>query len=121
VNDRRRINSPDLAIAFGKRLGGHIDKMIGDYVCAKVRHPSSGFSYARWNPATDAAFLNGAEKKQAGVHVDSDLARNPGFVEWSNASISALPSYGLHLPPWLSRGHSSQLIASNLFNKPASA
>jgi hypothetical protein len=89
---------PDLVIALGKRLSRHIDRVIGDYVVAKVHHPSAGFSYERWNPVIEAAFFKAAEKKRAAAHLHSDLVGNPNFVEWCETSRKTQPSHGLYLP-----------------------
>ena len=105
VNDLRRTNSCDRASVTSMGThSSHLHKILNCRRRGIFQQPAD----------------NANEKKQAGIHVDSDIAGNPDFAERTNASISALSLYGLHLPLWLSQGHSSQLKASNLLNKPAS-
>jgi hypothetical protein len=89
---------PDLIIAFGKRLSRHLNKVSGNCPVAKVHHPSTGFSYDRWNPVINAALAQAAQIKRTAVRSQNALPANLNFVEWYETSRRVLPSHGSHLP-----------------------
>ncbi|MFT4437883.1 hypothetical protein ACMX25_31530 [Caballeronia sp. 15715] len=89
---------PDLVIAFGKRLSRHLDKVSGNCAVAKVHHPSTGFSYNRWNPVINAALAQAAQIKRTAMRSQHKLPANLNFVEWYETSRKVLPSHGPHLP-----------------------
>jgi hypothetical protein len=89
---------PDLIIAFGKRLSRHIDKVCGNCPVAKVHHPSTGFSYDRWNPVINAAVLQAAQIMRTAAGSQNSLPANQKFVEWYETSRKVPPSHGSHLP-----------------------
>ena len=46
---------PDLVLVLGRALKNHVPPLPAHVTRCEIHHPSSGFSYARWNPVVAAA------------------------------------------------------------------
>jgi hypothetical protein len=92
---------PDVVIAFSKRLSPILQPLCGSVPLAMVHHPSTGFSYARWNPVIANAFDEADARRRSSSVGVCNLGQSPKYLAWYQASRKATPAHGPHLPPEL--------------------
>lgn len=84
---------PDLIICFSKRNGDRIRYLAGRVPVAVVNHPSSHFSYSKFNPV----IARHIEMVQSQKTLTLEFVNSVLFNRWSEATVSALPTPGPHL------------------------
>ncbi|MFM0502914.1 cytidine/deoxycytidylate deaminase family protein [Paraburkholderia caffeinilytica] len=90
---------PDVVIAFSKRLGRTLIPLCDEVPLARVRHPSTGFAYVKWNPViAEALDEAGARRRSSNAGVLA-LTESAIYRAWYEASANARPAHGPHLPP----------------------
>ncbi|WOD17012.1 hypothetical protein [Paraburkholderia kirstenboschensis] len=85
---------PDVVIAFSKRLSPILKPLCGSVPLASVHHPSTGFSYARWNPVIANAFDEADARRRSSSVGICVSTQNPVYTTWYEASRSATPAHG---------------------------
>jgi hypothetical protein len=91
---------PDLVIVFSKRVGSHLKTRMPTLPSTWVRHPSSGFSYAKCNP-TIATALDAALLRKREISTATEPLIGTDFLHWRTISEKALPAHGGKLPAHL--------------------
>jgi hypothetical protein len=89
---------PDVVIAFSKRVGAVLKPLCGQVTLAIVHHPSTGFSYARWNPIIAKAMDEADAQRRSSSNGICVLSQNPVYQAWCETSRTANPAHGPHLP-----------------------
>jgi hypothetical protein len=90
---------PDVVIAFSKRLGSILEPLCASVPIARVRHPSTGFAYARWNPVIANALAEADARRRHSIFTIDALSQSHIYQAWYEASRDANPAHGSHLPP----------------------
>lgn len=103
-----KVLAPQLIACFSIRNGKRITSLSTGIPVAVINHPSSRFAYSTVKPAIAKQI---EEALLRGQH-ESDFVNNSVYDAWRNATMSAIPTPGPHLPePHASELHQSRKAA----------
>lgn len=91
--------NPEVIIAFGHEMSTHLRRVGVTIPTAHVRHPSAGYSYAKWNPLVQTALSEARDRRAVSPGPMPDIDPLGPYGTWYQSSRDALPAHGLHLPP----------------------